>query len=58
MVRPERNHGLLLRETGESLQHPGILQCIASEVFRCQKDGFGGGQRIAWRPTLVIWTTP
>jgi hypothetical protein len=58
VTRPERNHGLLLRETDESLQHPGIVQCIASEAFRCQKDGFGGGQRVAWRPTLIVIPAP
>lgn len=51
---PRQNHGLLLQETAASLDSPGILQFIASEAFKCQPDGYGGGQRVAWRPTLIL----
>jgi hypothetical protein len=55
VAQPQANNGLLLRETDESGQFPGVLQFFSSEAFKCQSDGFGGGKRIAWRPTLVVF---
>ncbi len=52
--KPEGNHGVLLRETDESRRAPGALRFVASEAFKCQADGMGGGWRVAWRPALVI----
>ncbi len=51
---PGRNHGLLLRESDASHAQPGVLLFLSSEAHKCQSEGFCGGRRMAWRPSIVI----
>ena len=51
---PEKNQGMLLRETAASRQHPGIMQFYSSEACRGPADGDGRGETVALRPVLVV----
>lgn len=51
---PESNFGVILRETPESAQRPGALLAYSSEAWKNQADGLGGGDRINFRPLLVV----
>jgi hypothetical protein len=55
LADPASNHGLVLFETGASAARPGALRCFASEAWKNQADGLGGGDRVNYRPLLVIW---
>ena len=46
------NNGVLLSEEGEG---PGVVRVYSSEAFRTAADGMGGGNRIAYRPILILW---
>lgn len=46
------NHGMLLREMDGGA--PGVVRVYSSEAFRTQADGLGGGNRIAFRPVLIL----
>jgi hypothetical protein len=49
------NHGLLLRERESGHPPSGILRFYSSEAFMGRTDGYCGGQRVAWRPALVVF---
>jgi hypothetical protein len=48
------NKGVLITEEGEGT---GIVRVYSSEAFRTSADGMGGGNRIAYRPILILWPT-
>lgn len=49
------NHGLILRERDTGHRPSGVLRFYSSEAFLGQADGYCGGKRVAWRPTLVVF---
>jgi hypothetical protein len=51
---PATNHGLLIAQTKNEQQGTGILRFYSSEAFKSRADGYGGGKRVAGRPTLVV----
>lgn len=51
---PASNQGVALRETDASAQRPGALEAYASEAWKNRADGLGGGDRINYRPMLVV----
>lgn len=54
LANPAANHGVALRETPASAARPGALHALASEAWKNQADGLGGGDRINYRPMLVL----
>jgi len=48
------NKGVTIAEESEG---PGIVRVYSSEAFRTSADGMGGGNRIAYRPILILWPT-
>jgi len=51
---PASNHGILLRRHETKGSEPGFLQFVSSQALKCQKDGYGGGTRCAYRPILIL----
>jgi len=47
---PDANNGLVLM----AVAGEGVVRFYSSDAFKEQADGFGGGARIAGRPTLII----
>lgn len=53
LVKPESNHGLLLRLVSLS----GKATFVSSEAFNSREDDYCGGNRIEQRPMLIIRTS-
>jgi hypothetical protein len=54
LASPDSNHGIALRETEASANRLGAIDVYASEAWKNQADGLGGGDRINYRPMLVL----